>query len=116
MCQAALSVFETAAREASQAGQAGRTATLQLSALQLARRHRSLARRQADLERAAIQSLFDVGRWSELDPLVRGAWSRRHGLSHGERARLGAVFSAHLFWTGSIVQALRVARDELARL
>src|SRR5262249_41516793 len=43
---AALSVLETAAEEASRAGQVGRLATLHLGALQLARRHSSLAGRR----------------------------------------------------------------------
>jgi DNA-binding CsgD family transcriptional regulator len=113
---AALSALETAAGEANRAGQAGREATLRLGALKLACRHRSLAGRRADLEREAIQGLVSTGRWSELESLVRSAWSRRDALPQAERARLAAVFSAHLFWTGSIDQAFRVARDELASL
>ena len=112
----ALSVLEAAASEAGQAGHAGRIAALRLGAFQLAGRHRSLAGRLAELERAAIAELFGAGRWSELDPLVRGAWSQREGLPHAERAWLAAVFCAHLFWTGSVAQALSVARDELAIL
>jgi hypothetical protein len=60
--------------------------------------------------------LVGVGRWSELDALVRSAWSRRGALPRVKRAQLAAAFSAHLFWTGSLGQALTVARDELARL
>ena len=112
----ALSVLETAAGEANRAGQAGRQATLHLGAFQLARRHRSLARQRARLEESAIRDLFGVGRWSELDPLVRSTWSRRGALPPAERAQLAAVFSAHLFWTGSIGQAFIVANDELATL
>src|SRR5262249_62334045 len=81
-----------------------------------ARRHRSLARQRARLEESAIRDLFGVGRWSELDPLVRSTWSRRGALPPAERAPLAAVFSAHLFWTGSIGQAFTVANDELATL
>jgi DNA-binding CsgD family transcriptional regulator/DNA-binding transcriptional ArsR family regulator len=114
--EAALSVLQTAAEQAGRQGQAGRRATLHLGAFQLAQRHRSLAGRRAGLEHAAIEDLFGVGRWSELDPLLRGAWSRRHELSHAERGRLAAVFCQHLFWTGSIDQALTMATDELADL
>ena len=39
----------------------------------------------------------------------------RHA-ARAERAQLAAVFSAHLFSTGSIVEALAVATDELANL
>jgi len=112
--QAALAKFETAAEVANRAGQVGRAATLHLGALQLARRHSSLADQRASLEEGAIRDLFRAGRWSELDPLVRGAWARRSALSQARRAQLAAVFSAHLFWTGSIDQAFTVATDELA--
>jgi DNA-binding CsgD family transcriptional regulator len=63
-----------------------------------------------------MRGLFDAQHWSELDPLIRGAWSRRSMLPHVERVRLAAMFSAHLFWTGSLTQAFTVARDELASL
>ena len=111
--EAALSEFETAAELASRAGHVGRAATLHLGALQLARRHRLLAGRRAVLEEQAIEELFQVGRWSELDPLVRDAWPRRSTLPQVQRAHLAAAFSAHLFWTGSSDQAVAVATDEL---
>jgi len=114
--EAALLVLETAAEEARRTGQTGREATLQLGALQLACRHRSLAGRRADLEHVTIQRLFSIGRWSELDPLLRGAWPRRDKFPPAERARLAAVFSTHMFWTGSVIQALKVAKDELSSL
>jgi DNA-binding CsgD family transcriptional regulator len=60
--------------------------------------------------------MFSAEHWSELDPLIRGAWSRRGALPDVERARLAAMFSAHLFWTGSIAQAFTVTKDELASL
>ena len=114
--EAALSVLDTAAGEASRTVQAGRKATLHLGAFQLACRHLSLAGQRARLEEEAIRGLFGVGRWSELDPLVRGAWSRRGALPPAKRAQLAAVFSEHLLWTESIDQASRVAKDELATL
>jgi DNA-binding CsgD family transcriptional regulator len=114
--EAALCALETAAELASRADQVGRLATLHLGALQLARRHRSLADRRADLEDQAIEELFQADRWSELEPLVRDAWQRRAALHQAQRAHLAAVFSAHLFWTGSISQAVSVATEELAIL
>jgi len=116
LLEAALSVLEQAVEEANRAGQVGRSATLRLGAFQLAGRHGSLAGQRARLEEAATRGLFGAGRWSELDPLVRGAWSRRGALPHIQRARLAAMFSAHLFWTGSLTQAFTVARNELASL
>src|SRR5262249_28213186 len=85
-------------------------------AFQLARRHRSLASRQAGLEDRAIEDLSQADRVSELEPLVRNAWSRRGARPPAERAQLAAVFSTCLVWTGSIVEALTVATDELASL
>src|SRR5499427_1280945 len=114
--EAALARFVAAAELANRAGQVGRAATLHLGALQLALRHSSLAGQRASLEEGAIRDLFRAGRWSELDPLVRNAWARRGALPQAGRAQLAAVFSAHLFWTGSVVEALAVATDELASL
>src|SRR5262252_9572698 len=91
--EAALSVLEAAAGEASRAGQVGRVATLHLGAFQLARRHRSLAGRQAGLEDRAIEDLNQADRLSELEPLVREAWPRRGARPPAERAQLAAVFS-----------------------
>jgi len=114
--EAALARFAAAAELANWAGQVGRAATLHLGALQLALRHSSLAGQRASLEEGAIRDLFRAGRWSELDPLVRNAWARRGALPQAGRAQLAAVFSAHLFWTGSIGLALTVAKDALAAL
>jgi DNA-binding CsgD family transcriptional regulator len=114
--EAALSVLEAAAEEASRAGQVGRVATLHLGAFQLARRHRSLAGRRADLEDRAIEDLRQTDRVSELAPLVRDAWPRRGVRPPAERAKLAAWFGTLLFWTGSIVEAFAVASDELASL
>jgi DNA-binding CsgD family transcriptional regulator len=114
--EAALSVPETAAEEASRAEQVGRATTLHLGAFQLARRHRSLAGRRAELEDRAIEDLSQADRVSELEPLVRNAWSRRGARPPAERAQLAAVFSTCLVWTGSVVEALAVATGELASL
>jgi len=114
--EAALSVLETAAELASRAGQVGRLATLHLGALQLARRHDSLAGQRAGLEDQAIEELLMADRWSELEPLLRDAWPRRAALPCAQRARLATAFTTLLFYTGSVVQALAVAKDELASL
>jgi DNA-binding CsgD family transcriptional regulator len=114
--ETALSVLDTAAGEANRAGQAGRAATLHLGAFQLAGRHRSLAGQRTRLEEDAIRHLFATGRWSELDPLVRSAWSRRRTLPPAKRAQLAAVFSEHLLWTESVDQAFRAVTDELSTL
>jgi DNA-binding CsgD family transcriptional regulator len=111
--EAALSVFETAAEEASRAGQVGRVATLHLGALQLARRHRSLTSRRVDLENQAIEYLHRADRSSELEPLIRDAWPRRDALPDAQRARLAAAVCTHQFWTESILEASAVATDEL---
>jgi DNA-binding CsgD family transcriptional regulator len=113
---AALSVLESDAEEAGRAGNVGRGATLHLAALQLAGRHSSLAPRRARLERAAVRELFLAGRWTELDPLVRRAWSRRDHLSLHERAWLANVLGLHLFWTGALDEARALIDQELAYL
>ncbi len=114
--EAALLVLETAAEEASRVGQVGRVATLRLGAFQLAGRHRSLTGERARLEEQAIEELYQVGRFSELDPLVRDVWPRRSTLPQAQRALLAAAFTAQLFWTGSSDQAHEVATGELASL
>jgi DNA-binding CsgD family transcriptional regulator len=113
---AALSVLESDAEEAGKAGNVGRSATLHLAALQLAGRHASLAARRARLERVAIRELFLAGRWTELDPLVRRAWSQRDHLSVQERAWLANVLGLHLFWTGALDEARALIERELAHL
>lgn len=113
---AALAILESAAGEAARTERAARKATLQIGAFELAQRHRSLAGRLADLERTVIGDLFATGRWTELDPLLSAAWSRRHELTARERARLTAVFCQHLFWTNATREALTMATRELESL
>jgi DNA-binding CsgD family transcriptional regulator len=114
--EAALSVLEENAEAAWKAGNVGRSATLQLAALQLAGRQASLAPRQDDLQEAAIRALFLAGRWTELDPLVRDAWSRRDRLPLQQRAWLANVLAVHLFWTGAVGEAQALIEQELAHL
>ncbi len=114
--EAALAVLEAGGAEAWQAGNAGRSATLQLAALQLAGRQASLAPRRAGPQEAAIRALFLAGRWTELDPLVRDAWSRRDGLPLPQRAWLANVMALHLFWTGAVDEARALIEQELAYL
>lgn len=114
--QAALSVLEADAEEAWKAGNVGRSATLHLAALQLAGRHASLAPRRGGLQEVAIRELFLAGRWTELDPLIRDAWSRRDRLPLQERAWLANVLGVHLFWTGAVGEARALIEQELAHL
>jgi AAA ATPase domain len=114
--QTALSVLDSDAEEALKAGNVGRSATLHLAALQLAGRHASLAARRAGLEAVAIRELFLGGRWTELDPLVHHAWSRRDRLQLDERAWLANALAVHLFWTGAVDEARALIEQELAHL
>jgi DNA-binding CsgD family transcriptional regulator/tetratricopeptide (TPR) repeat protein len=114
--QAALSVLEESAAEAGKAGNVGRSATLHLAALQLAGRQAALAPRRAGLQEVAIRALFLAGRWTELDPLVRDAWSRRDRLPLHQRAWLANVLAVHLFWTGAVGEARALIEQELAYL
>jgi DNA-binding CsgD family transcriptional regulator/tetratricopeptide (TPR) repeat protein len=114
--QAALSVLEDSAAEAGKAGNVGRSATLHLAALRVAGRHASLAPRRAGLREVAIRELFLGGRWTELDPLVRDAWSRRDRLPLRQRAWLANVLAMHLFWRGEVGEARALIEQELAHL
>jgi DNA-binding CsgD family transcriptional regulator len=114
--QAALSVLEEGAAEARKAGSVGRSATLHLAAVQLAGRHASLGPRLAGLREVAIRELFLGGRWTELDPLVRDAWSRRDRLPLQQRAWLANVLALHLFWSGEVGEARALIEQELAHL
>ena len=114
--EAALAVLEDGAERAQRAGEMGRAATLYLAALGLARRRDQLAARLAGLERQAIGALFTARRWSELDPLIRDAWSRSGPLSPDERISLANVFSEHLLWTGVVDEAWSLIEAELAEL
>jgi len=111
--EAALAALEKGAQRAQQAGEMGRGATLYLAALGLARRHGQLAPRRSGLERQAIRALFTARRWSELDPLIRDAWSRSGTLRPAERISLANVFSEHLLWTGAVAEAWSLIQAEL---
>jgi len=113
---AALAVLEEGAQRAQAAGEIGRAATLLLAALGLARRCDQLAPRRAGLEQQAIEVLSAARRWSELDPLIRDAWSRSGTLRPEERASLASLFSSHLFWTGAVAEAWSFIEAELAKV
>ncbi len=112
----ALATLETAAQEARRAGNVGRAASLLKAALDLVDSDTALAHRKEALVTIAIGDLFRAGRWSELDPLIRARWTRRHLLGVAERAWLASLFALHLFWTGSIREAGAVAGDEISHL
>jgi DNA-binding CsgD family transcriptional regulator/tetratricopeptide (TPR) repeat protein len=114
--QAALSVLEEGAAEADKAGNVGRSATLHLAALKLAGRQPSLVPRRAGVQELAIRELFLAGRWTELDPLIRDAWSRRDQLPLQQRAWLANVLALDLFWTGEVAEARALIERELAYL
>jgi DNA-binding CsgD family transcriptional regulator len=114
--EAALAVLEEGAQRAQAAGEEARAATLVLAALGLARQRDELAPRRAGLEQQAIRALSTARRWSELDPLIRDAWSRSGTLRPEERASLASQFSSHLFWTGAVAEAWSLIEAELAQL
>lgn len=114
--EAALAMLEEGAGQAQQAGDAGRCATLCLAALSLARRHDQLAPRRPGLEQQAIRTLSTARRFSELDPLIRDAWSRSGALGPEERISLANAFSDHLLWTGAVAEAWSLIKAELANV
>jgi DNA-binding CsgD family transcriptional regulator len=98
------------------AGEEARAATLSLAALGLTRQRDELAPRLAGLEKQAIRALSTAHQWSELDPLIRDAWSRSGTLRPEERRSLASEFSNHLFWTGAVAEAWSLIEAELAKL
>src|SRR5215469_12207950 len=114
--EAALAVLEEGAQRAQAAGEEARAAALCLAAFGLARRRDELAPRLAGLEQRAIEVLSAAWWWSELDPLIRDAWSRSGTLRPEERASLASLFSFHLFWTGAVAEAWSLIEAELAKL
>jgi DNA-binding CsgD family transcriptional regulator len=114
--EAALAVLEEGVQRAQAAGEEARAATLLLAALGLTRQRDQLAPRRAGLERQAIRALSVAHRWTELDPLIRDAWSRSGTLRPEERIALASEFSNHLFWTGAVAEAWSLIEAELAKL
>jgi DNA-binding CsgD family transcriptional regulator len=113
--QAALAALEQAAAQARQAGDIGRSATLSLAALRLARRHQELLPRSADLELAAIRGLFLTRRWSELDPILRDTWSRRDRLPPADQEFLAVALGWHLFVMGEVTESWAHIQRQLSR-
>src|SRR5215469_5256256 len=114
--EAALAVLEEGAQRAQAASEEARAATLFLAALGLARQRDELAPRRTGLEQQAIRALSTAHQWSELDPLIRDAWSRSDTLRPEERRSLASEFSNHLFWTGAVAEAWSLIEAELAEL
>lgn len=114
--EAALSTLEAGAAQARGEGNVGRAASLDLAALALAGRHDALADRIVDLARTAIGDLFRAGRWTDLDPLAREAWSKRDFMQPDERAWLANVVGLHLFWSGSIREAWEMVQEEISHM
>ena len=114
--RAALEVLERGVSQSEEAGDLGRSATLCLAAFRLARGSEALRTSRAALEDDAIRRLFIARRWTELDPLVRAAWSRRDQLRDADRARLATTFAWHLFSRGSMAESWGVIQEELGYL
>lgn len=112
----ALTVLTQAAESARAAGDVSRCATLRLAAFRLARSHEALRSRWAGLEHDAIEFLFLARRWTDLDPLIRDAWSRRDALAAADRAGLAVVLSWHLFAQGRVTDSWELTQRELAHL
>jgi DNA-binding CsgD family transcriptional regulator len=114
--EAALAVLQDGSQRAQEAGEIGRGAALLLAAVGLARRLDRFAPRPTGLEQQAIRALLRARRLSDLDPLIRDAWSRSGTLPVGERIELASVFSEHLLWTGAVDEAWSLIEAELAEL
>jgi tetratricopeptide (TPR) repeat protein len=114
--EAALATLEQGAKVADAAGDVGRCAGLYLAAFRLARTQPALGHRSRALEHAAILHLFHARRWTELDPLIRDAWSRRDTVSEEERAWLAMPLAWHLYSRGRVAESWELLQKELAHL
>ena len=112
--EAALAVLEQGAEAAETRGDLGRCATLYLAAFRLASEHAALGARRGALQRRAVEHLYRARRWTELDPLIRDAWSRRDRLSVDERAALAQPLAWQLFARGRVAESWSVTQQELA--
>jgi DNA-binding CsgD family transcriptional regulator len=98
------------------AGNVGRGAALARSALDLARRQRSLRKRVDEVARLAIDDSFRAGQWTELQPLVDDLWPTRHAMTPERRAWLANVAVMDRLFLGEIAQARAIADDEVVRV
>ena len=111
--RAALQLLERGVRQNQQAGDLSRSATLCLAAFRLAHSSDALRASRPALESDVIRRLFTARRWTELDPLVRDAWSRRDQLPDPARARLATAFAWHLFSRGNLAESWGLIQEEL---
>jgi hypothetical protein len=114
--EAALAALEQGADAADATGDVGRCAGLYLAAFRLARTQPALDHRSPALEHEAIRHLFRARRWTELDPLIRDAWSRRDRMSEEERAWLAMPLAWHLYSQGRVAESWELIQQELAHL
>jgi hypothetical protein len=111
----ALEVLEQGAEAADDIGDLGRAGTLYLTAFRMARSDQGLSPRSNALEIKAIGHLYLARRWTELDPLIHDAWSRRDGLSDQERAWLAMPLAWLAFSRGRIADSWNIIQDELTQ-
>jgi DNA-binding CsgD family transcriptional regulator/tetratricopeptide (TPR) repeat protein/KaiC/GvpD/RAD55 family RecA-like ATPase len=109
----AISVLEQAAEAAHEAGDLGRAGTLYLAAFRLARSDQGLSPQSNALENKAISHLYLARRWTELNPLIHDAWSRRDRLSDHERAWLAMPLAWLLYAQGRIAASWQLIDEEL---
>jgi tetratricopeptide (TPR) repeat protein len=109
----AVDVLEQAAEAADEVGDLGRAGTLYLAAFRLARSDQGLTPRSNGLEISAISHLYLARRWTELDPLIHDAWSRRDRLSDHERAWLAMPLAWLLYAQGRIADSWQLILQEL---
>lgn len=104
----ALDVLQRAAQAADEAGDLGHAGTLYLAAFRLARGVQGLTPASHALQIKTIAHLYLTRRWTELDPLINDAWSRRDRMSDQERAWLAMPLAWHLFSRGRIADSWRL--------
>jgi hypothetical protein len=105
-----------AAQSARMRGNIGRAASLGLAALSIAEKHQELAGTRSTLVLPVLHDLFRAGRWTEVTPLAREAWTRRDADFERDRAAIANILGLSLFYLGAVQEAADLVNGEVDRL
>lgn len=86
-------------------GNVGRAASLGMAALQLAERHEQLITARSRLTLSVLGDLFRAGRWTDVVPMARATWTRRHADFAAQQASLANMLGLSLFYSGAVADA-----------
>jgi hypothetical protein len=105
-----------AAQSARMRGNIGRAASLGLAALSIAEKHQELAGTRSTLVLPVLHDLFRAGRWTEVTPLAREAWTRRDADFERDRAAIANMLGLSLFYLGAVQEVADLVNGEVDRL